>query len=121
MEQLIEKILRGKNERHFSNWEVLDEDFDMPEINPNLKWMNPPDDFILENDFSCLAVRPGQGTEFWKTVSKKYSCDSGHFLYTNIAGDFTLKAKIRMKPFHKYDQGGLMVRVSGTCWIKAGY
>jgi len=121
MEQLIEKIFSGKDSGISFGKETLYEDFDMPEINPNLKWMNPPEDFSHEYNFSCLAVRPEKGTEFWKTISKKYSCDSGHFLFTDIAGDFILKSKIRMKPFHKYDQGGLMVRVSETCWIKAGY
>ena len=121
MEQLLEKYFLEEYESVSGSKKIFHEDFDSPEISPYLKCINPPADYAQETKFSCLSVRPQESTDFWKTVSKKYSSDSGHFLYADIKGDFTLKAGIRMNPLHRYDQSGLMVRISETCWIKAGY
>ena len=34
-------------------------------------------------------------------------------------GDFALTAHVRVRPVHQYDQAGVMVRVSSSCWLKA--
>lgn len=121
MEQILEKIPGGRKDEITEKKVIFYEEFDMPEIDSELSWINPPKDFALENGFSCLVVKPSKGSEFWKTSSKKYSYDSGHFLNVEISGDFIITSKIKMRPCHRYDQSGIMVRVSETCWIKAGY
>jgi regulation of enolase protein 1 (concanavalin A-like superfamily) len=47
-----------------------------------------------------------------------FEADNGHLLFTQVAGDFVLTAKVRFHPAHQYDQAGLMVRVSPSCWLK---
>jgi regulation of enolase protein 1 (concanavalin A-like superfamily) len=36
-----------------------------------------------------------------------------------VAGDFVLATQVRFHPAYQYDQAGLMVRVSPSCWLKA--
>lgn len=57
-------------------------------------------------------IAPDAPTDFW------FEVDNGHFLFANITGDFLLSAEIVITPRHQYDQAGLMVRISKTCWLK---
>ncbi|WP_251028015.1 DUF1349 domain-containing protein [Bacillus sp. ISL-77] len=44
--------------------------------------------------------------------------DNGHFLYYEVNGDFRLTTKVKSKPQNRYDQAGLMVRLSSDTWLK---
>jgi uncharacterized protein len=94
----------------------LNERFNGPALDARLKWMNPPPAWRLES--AGLIVRPAAETDFWQRTHYGFRADSGHFLYLEVAGDFSLTTKVSFHPAHLYDQAGLMVRVGPSCWIK---
>jgi len=48
----------------------------------------------------------------------RFVADSGHFFYTKLSGDFVVSTKVEFYSKNMYDQSGLMIRVSPTCWVK---
>lgn len=85
-------------------------------LDARLKWFCPPANWFLEN--GCLVFRPDAKTDFWQKTHYGFQNDNGHFLYTELAGDFTLTTKVQLFPVHQYDQAGLMVRISPDFWLK---
>jgi uncharacterized protein len=94
----------------------LNERFKGPALDARLKWLNPPPVWSLES--AGLVVRPAAETDFWQRTHYGFRADNGHFLYLEVAGNFSLTTKVRFHPVHLYDQAGLMVRVGPSCWIK---
>ena len=80
-----------------------------------LRWLNPPPFWTVN---SALIVRPSEKTDFWQETHYGFRADNGHFLYTEVAGDFTISTKLRFHPAHPFDQAGLMVRAGPHYWIK---
>jgi regulation of enolase protein 1 (concanavalin A-like superfamily) len=64
-------------------------------------------------------VEPEAATDFWRRTHYGFEFDNGHFLFAKIVGDFVLTVHVRFQPAHQYDQAGLMVRASPSCWLKA--
>jgi len=95
---------------------ILNERFKRAKPDARLRWLNPPPAWSLES--AGLMVRPAAETDFWQRTHYGFRADSGHFLYLEVAGDFSLTTKVRLHPVHLYDQAGLMVRVGPSCWIK---
>jgi hypothetical protein len=95
---------------------ILDEHFDGSTLNGRLRWLNPPPAWSLEA--AGLIVRPAGETDFWQRTHYGFRADNGHFLYLEVAGDFSVTTKVRFHPAHLYDQAGLMVRFGPACWIK---
>jgi regulation of enolase protein 1 (concanavalin A-like superfamily) len=81
-----------------------------------LKWHCEPSNWSITG--GRLVITPDSLTDFWSKTHYGFEADNGHFLYANIAGDFVLSAEIFMTPRHEYDQAGLMVRLSKSCWLK---
>jgi len=98
---------------------VLYETFSGTSIHPDLKWLNPPPAWRLEPGASRLEIFPAAPTDFWQRTHYGFRADSGHFLFTEVAGDFVIEARFHVFPVHQYDQAGLMVRVSDEFWLKA--
>lgn len=94
---------------------ILNETFDK-QLDKRLAWFNAPRDWFLQNE--SLVIRPAAQTDFWQRTHYGFQNDNGHFLYTEIDGDFTLTTKVQFSPAHQYDQAGLMVRISPDYWIK---
>ena len=94
----------------------LNERFNGPALDVRLRWLNPPPAWSLEP--AGLMVRPAAETDFWQQTHYGFRADNGHFLYLEVAGDFSVTTKVRFHPAHLYDQAGLMVRVGPSCWIK---
>ena len=94
----------------------LNERFKGPALDTRLRWLNPPPAWSLEP--AGLTVRPAAKTDFWQQTHYGFRMDNGHFLYLEVAGDFSLTTQVRFHPVHLYDQAGLMVRVGPSCWIK---
>jgi uncharacterized protein len=94
----------------------LVEFFSSPTLDERLTWLNPPERFEVKK--GRLYLYPDSKTDFWQKTHYGFSVDNGHFLYTQIEGDFTLSTKISFHPAHQYDQAGLMVRISPDCWLK---
>jgi len=81
-------------------------------------WLNPPP--WCESSEDGLSVRTGHGTDFWRGTFYGFWRDSGHFFHTTCSGDFTAEVTITGRFETLYDQAGLMVRLSESCWVKAG-
>jgi regulation of enolase protein 1 (concanavalin A-like superfamily) len=96
---------------------ILDDHFDRPTLNVKWHWLNPPDNWRIER--SGLVLEPAAETDFWQATHYGFRADNGHFLFTQIEGDFAITTKVRFQPKHQYDQAGLMVRSGPLNWIKA--
>jgi uncharacterized protein len=95
---------------------ILSEYFAKAELDPRLKWYNPPTRFEVTK--GRLYIYPDAKTDYWQKTHYGFSADSGHFLYLEVDGDFTITTRLAFKPAHQYDQAGLMVRLSPDCWLK---
>lgn len=83
----------------------------------NLQWLNEP---MWTATDDVLRVRTALETDFWRVTHYGFVRDSGHFLHTSLLGEFTAQVRIEGEYQALYDQAGLMVRTSSTCWVKAG-
>lgn len=81
-----------------------------------LKWHCEPSNWNITG--GRLVIVPDSSTDFWSKTHYGFEADNGHFLHANVTGDFVLSAEIFMTPRHQYDQAGLMVRLSKSCWLK---
>jgi regulation of enolase protein 1 (concanavalin A-like superfamily) len=97
---------------------ALHELFDRPTLSPRLRWFCEPARWSLDPLRRCLLIEPDAGTDFWRRTHYGFEADNGHFLYAAVAGDFVLWTHVRFHPRHQYDQAGLMVRLSPSCWLK---
>lgn len=97
---------------------ILMEKFNNEEIDKSLRWFSEPNDWKLNTQKSQLTIKPDKQTDFWQKTHYGFQVDNGHFLYDQVEGDFRLTTKVKSKPMHRYDQAGLMVRVSSDSWIK---
>jgi regulation of enolase protein 1 (concanavalin A-like superfamily) len=97
---------------------ILNEAFTQEAIDPQLQWFNPPGNHWVDTRQKCLVIQPDAHTDFWQKTHYNFVPDNGHFLYTEVQGDFVICSKVRFFPRHQYDQAGLMVRISPTCWLK---
>ncbi len=95
---------------------VISERFAGPAFDPRLKWHCPPKHWTSGD--SRLIVHPEDHTDFWQRTHYGFSADNGHFLHCEVAGNFVVSTAVRSFPLHQYDQSGLMVRCSPTCWLK---
>jgi regulation of enolase protein 1 (concanavalin A-like superfamily) len=92
--------------------------FDKPDLHPLLRWHCEPGRWSVEPLSRCLKIEPNSGTDFWQKTHYGFEADNGHFLYAEVAGDFVIATQVSFHPVHQYDQAGLMVRVSPSCWLK---
>ncbi len=99
--------------------QFLHEPFDKPTIHPRLRWYCEPARWSVDPVRRCLTVQPDAGTDYWQTTHYGFQRDNGHLLSADVVGDFVLTTHARFHPAHQYDQAGLMVRVSPSCWLKA--
>lgn len=83
-----------------------------------MTWFNPPPRCEGDPATGTLRVWPAEKTDFWRTTHYGFEADSGHFLQRPVHGDFVMHTHVAWAPAHQYDQAGLMVRVSPTCWLK---
>jgi uncharacterized protein len=92
------------------------EPFDNLAYDPRLSWYNPPQRWSIHN--SWLQVEPESKTDYWQQPHHGIQSDNGPFLHCEVLGDFVLSTQVRMHPANQYDQAGLMVRLSPSCWLK---
>ena len=98
---------------------LLDESFAGAALDPALRWHCEPKRWSLQAGDRYLRIEPDPGTDFWRKTHYGFEADNGHFLFTDVSGDFVLAVHVRFHPVHQYDQAGLMVRRSPSCWLKA--
>lgn len=82
-----------------------------------LEWLNAPMDSAISDEGLTVRTRPR--TDFWQRTHYGFRRDDGHFLFSHRSADFTAEVTVRMQPNAEYDQAGLMVRCSASCWVKA--
>ena len=99
--------------------EILHDPFAGPVLPASLRWHCEPATWRLDPAARCLRVEPDAATDFWQRTHYGFRVDNGHFLHQEVDGDFVLTARVRFRPVHQYDQAGVMVRLSESCWIKA--
>jgi regulation of enolase protein 1 (concanavalin A-like superfamily) len=97
----------------------LHESFAGPGLDPRLCWHCEPARWSVNTSRQCLRIEPNGSTDFWQRTHYGFEVDNGHALFAEIAGDFVLATQVRFRPVRQYDQAGLMVRVSPSCWLKA--
>ena len=97
----------------------LRDPFAGPELHPKLRWHCEPARWSLHPAEHALRIEPDAGTDFWRKTHYGFEVDNGHFLHTDVAGDFVLTAQARFRPVHQYDQAGVMVRLSPASWLKS--
>lgn len=96
----------------------LHELFDGPALDPRLAWHCEPRRWSIDPGNRLLKIEPDGGTDFWQNTHDGFQADGGHLLTTEIRTDFILTTRVRFHPVHQYDQAGLMVRISPSCWLK---
>lgn len=94
------------------------EDFSNPTLDARLRWHFEPSDWLVDPKASSLRIRPDAATDFWQRTHYGFEVDNGHFLHLEAEGDFVLTTRVTSCPCHQYDQAGLMVRISPSCWLK---
>ena len=97
---------------------LLQETFTATTVNPALRWHCEPARWSVQSAVPCLRIEPDAKTDFWRKTHYDFELDNGHVLAADVRGDFVLATHVRFRPAHQYDQAGLMVRVSPTCWLK---
>ena len=81
-------------------------------------WLNKPRRFDIDGD--ALNMTTDKGTDFWRETFYGFTRDSGHFLGMQAGDRFTAQLRIQGQYEKLYDQAGVMVRVDGKRWVKAG-
>ena len=92
------------------------ETFDKSELDDLFNWHHEPSIWEIKNN--QLHIFTDAETDFWQKTHYGFQADNGHFLYTELTGDFILETEVECDFKHQYDQAGLMIRVSEECWIK---
>jgi len=78
-------------------------------------WYNEPPTYKIGNG---LELYTGSRTDFWQRTHYGFRRDDGHFLFTELDGDFCLSTHVSFEPRQQYDQCGLMIRIDHENWIK---
>jgi len=83
-----------------------------------LDWLNEPPRWEGDAAAGCLRLWTAGRTDFWQRTHYGFEADNGHALLLEADGDVVLTARVTAHPRHRYDQAGLLLRLSPACWIK---
>jgi regulation of enolase protein 1 (concanavalin A-like superfamily) len=83
-----------------------------------MDWLNEPPAWREED--GVLTVTTGPKTDFWRETHYGFVRDDGHFRHRTVKGDFSATVEFGGDYQELYDQAGLMLRLDGRNWIKAG-
>ncbi|MCZ4431235.1 DUF1349 domain-containing protein [Agrobacterium sp. SOY23] len=81
-------------------------------------WHNEPQQWSLSD--GVLQLTTDKNSDFWRETYYGFTRDSGHFFGMQWQGDFTASLRVQGNYEELYDQAGIMVRIDGSRWIKAG-
>jgi len=82
------------------------------------RWLNEPATWSLDDN--QLHVVTDKATDFWRETHYGFIRHNGHFFFLESTGDFTAQVHVRARFETLYDQAGLMIRLDGETWLKAG-
>ena len=97
---------------------AIHETFKGGTLHPALQWHCEPRRWSVHAAEGRLRVEPDAHTDFWRTTHYGFDADNGHLLFGVVTGDVVMTTHVRFQPVHQYDQAGLMIRVSPSCWLK---
>ena len=87
------------------------------------KWMN---ESTVQTDGDTFTIAAKPNSDFFRGVIDPYAAeplcdvhDDAPFYYTEVEGDFVMRAKVSHDFTAVYDAATLMVRVNEKCWAKA--
>jgi uncharacterized protein len=83
---------------------------------PAWEWRHAPRRWELQHD--ALTLWTEASTDYWQRTHYGFRADNGHLLFVRVEGDFSLQASVAFRGVHQYDQAGLLVRFSESCWLK---
>jgi regulation of enolase protein 1 (concanavalin A-like superfamily) len=83
-----------------------------------MQWFNEPQQW--EADARSLSMFVTPKTDYWRITHYGFTVDDGPFYYTTQGGEFEVKVKLTGGYKARFDQMGLMLRISEKHWIKAG-
>jgi len=84
----------------------------------NMTWHSPPPKLAINGD--TLTVETGYKTDLWNETFYGFRRLNGHFLYSEVTGDFSCEVTLHARFEELYDQLGLMVRSDDQRWLKTG-
>jgi uncharacterized protein len=90
--------------------------FTSPAPHTRPSWHAEPSRWSVDGE--RLIIEPDAATDFWQKTHYGFQADNGHFLYVHLTGDVVMTTHVRFRARHQYDQAGLMVRHSASCWLK---
>lgn len=85
---------------------------------PGGVWINPPVEHHLDGE--TLRLTSDANTDFWQGTWYGFHRHSGHAFGFYLSENFTVQVKIEGEFSRLYDQAGLFIGESETCWVKAG-
>lgn len=95
----------------------IDENFGDPDLDPRLTWSERPESMELTAD--GLAVGTAAGTDLWQRTHYGFQRSNAPALLATFDGDFRIETAVAFEPVHQYDQAGLLIWLSPSCWLKA--
>lgn len=84
----------------------------------NMQWYNEPAQWSADD--TAIHITTDAKTDYWRKTHYGFIRDNGHFYYQDVRGNFVAQVKLTGQYRDLYDQGGLMVRVDETTWMKCG-
>jgi regulation of enolase protein 1 (concanavalin A-like superfamily) len=81
-------------------------------------WLHEPAHWHETVDTLTQTSPPG--TDYWRITHYGFIHDNGPFRYQEYAGNFEAKVRVTGKYHELYHHAGLMIRIDGQNWIKAG-
>ncbi|KAJ3339308.1 hypothetical protein HDU93_008415 [Gonapodya sp. JEL0774] len=91
-------------------------------IDPSqLTWSNPPETWSVDTQSKSLKLVTDKGTDFWQRTHYNFQHDNGHFLHFSPPAnrDYLMTVGVRWHPKSQYDQAGILIRASPSCWLKS--
>lgn len=95
---------------------ILYEDFGGERLNDKLEWRCEPKKWEISS--SKLVLETDERTDYWQRTHYGFQADNGHFLYAKTKKNFRMTTKVEASLSSRYDQAGLMIRLSEDTWVK---
>lgn len=103
---------------HTPRKDILKEGFHLEAYDSRLQWAFPPTSHSNSQQGGLVVHTAGE-TDYWERTHYGFRNQNGHFLHLpGVRGDFCMATSVSMQPQQRFDQAGLMVWISKSCWLK---
>lgn len=83
-----------------------------------MQWLNEPEEWSISKNLLTMFVTPQ--SDYWRISHYGFTVDDAPFYYATYGGEFEAKVKVSGDYKARFDQTGLMLRISPENYIKAG-